>query len=256
MTCVTGVSGSGKSTLINDTLFRIAHRELNKATESSPALSLDIEGLEHLDKVVDIDQSPIGRTPRSNPATYTGLFTPDPRAVLRHPGGARSRGYQPGRFSQREGDAARRARGRGHQGGDALPAGTSTCLCDVCKGKRYNRETLEVKHKGKNIHEVLEMTVEDARAFLRSGAGAGAQAANPDGCGLSYIRLGQSATTPLRRRGAAGQAGAGAPPSGTPARPSTSWTNRPRAALPRYPCSCSLQGNQLRDRATIIIIEQ
>ncbi|UYB71438.1 excinuclease ABC subunit UvrA [Aeromonas veronii] len=195
MTCVTGVSGSGKSTLINDTLFRIAHRELNKATESTPAPYRSVEGLEHLDKVVDIDQSPIGRTPRSNPATYTGLFTPI-RELLSGTQEARSRGYQPGRFSFNvKGGRCEACQGDGVIKVEMHFLPDVYVPCDVCKGKRYNRETLEVKYKGKNIHEILEMTVEDAREFFDPVPAVARKLQTLIDVGLSYIRLGQSATT-------------------------------------------------------------
>ena len=195
MTCVTGVSGSGKSTLINDTLFRIAHRELNKATESTPAPYREVEGLEHLDKVVDIDQSPIGRTPRSNPATYTGLFTPI-RELLSGTQEARSRGYLPGRFSFNvKGGRCEACQGDGVIKVEMHFLPDVYVPCDVCKGKRYNRETLEVKYKGKNIHEILEMTVEDARAFFDPVPAVARKLQTLMDVGLSYIRLGQSATT-------------------------------------------------------------
>ncbi|WP_265422282.1 excinuclease ABC subunit UvrA [Aeromonas salmonicida] len=195
MTCVTGVSGSGKSTLINDTLFRIAHRELNKATESTPASYRSVEGLEHLDKVVDIDQSPIGRTPRSNPATYTGLFTPI-RELLSGTQEARSRGYLPGRFSFNvKGGRCEACQGDGVIKVEMHFLPDVYVPCDVCKGKRYNRETLEVKYKGKNIHEILDMTVEDARAFFDPVPAVARKLQTLMDVGLSYIRLGQSATT-------------------------------------------------------------
>ncbi|MFM1643962.1 excinuclease ABC subunit UvrA [Aeromonas salmonicida] len=195
MTCVTGVSGSGKSTLINDTLFRIAHRELNKATESTPAPYRSVEGLEYLDKVVDIDQSPIGRTPRSNPATYTGLFTPI-RELLSGTQEARSRGYLPGRFSFNvKGGRCEACQGDGVIKVEMHFLPDVYVPCDVCKGKRYNRETLEVKYKGKNIHEILDMTVEDARAFFDPVPAVARKLQTLMDVGLSYIRLGQSATT-------------------------------------------------------------
>ncbi len=195
MSCVTGVSGSGKSTLINDTLFRIAHRELNGATVEQPAPYLDIEGLEHLDKVVDIDQSPIGRTPRSNPATYTGLFTPI-RELFAGTQEARSRGYQPGRFSFNvKGGRCEACQGDGVIKVEMHFLPDVYVPCDVCKGKRYNRETLEVKYKGKSIHEVLEMTVEEARAFFDAVPALARKLQTLMDVGLSYITLGQSATT-------------------------------------------------------------
>jgi len=195
MTCITGVSGSGKSTLINDTLFRIAHRDLNGATVEKPAPYRDIQGMELLDKVVDIDQSPIGRTPRSNPATYTGLFTPI-RELFAATQEARSRGYQPGRFSFNvKGGRCEACQGDGVIKVEMHFLPDVYVPCDVCKGKRYNRETLEVKYKHKSIHEVLDMTVEDARAFFDAVPALARKLQTLMDVGLSYIRLGQSATT-------------------------------------------------------------
>ncbi|MGL5030083.1 MAG: excinuclease ABC subunit UvrA [Aeromonas sp.] len=195
MTCVTGVSGSGKSTLINDTLFPIAQRALNKATEATPAPYLSVEGLEHLDKVVAIDQSPIGRTPRSNPATYTGLFTPM-RELLSATQEARARGYKPGRFSFNvKGGRCEACQGDGVIKVEMHFLPDVYVPCDVCKGQRYNRETLEVKYKGKNIHEILDMTVEDARQFFDPMPAIARKLQTLIDVGLSYIRLGQAATT-------------------------------------------------------------
>ena len=195
MTCVTGVSGSGKSTLINDTLYRIAHRDLNKATTGEPAPYTSISGLEQLDKVVDIDQSPIGRTPRSNPATYAGLFTPI-RELFSGTQEARSRGYKPGRFSFNvKGGRCEACQGDGVIKVEMHFLPDIYVPCDVCKGKRYNRETLEVTYKGKNIHQVLEMTVEDAREFFDAIPALARKLQTLIDVGLSYIRLGQSATT-------------------------------------------------------------
>ncbi|MGL5304498.1 MAG: excinuclease ABC subunit UvrA, partial [Aeromonas sp.] len=195
MTCVTGVSGSGKSTLINDTLFPIAQRALNKATEATPAPYLSVEGLEHLDKVVAIDQSPIGRTPRSNPATYTGLFTPM-RELLSATQEARARGYKPGRFSFNvKGGRCEACQGDGVIKVEMHFLPDVYVPCDVCKGQRYNRETLEVKYKGKNIHEILDMTVEDARQFFDPVPAIARKLQTLIDVGLSYIRLGQAATT-------------------------------------------------------------
>ncbi|MDF2179150.1 excinuclease ABC subunit UvrA [Aliiglaciecola sp. CAU 1673] len=195
MTCVTGVSGSGKSTLINDTLFVIAHQALNNATVGEPAPYTEVKGLEHLDKVVDIDQSPIGRTPRSNPATYAGLFTPI-RELFSGTQEARSRGYQPGRFSFNvKGGRCEACQGDGVIKVEMHFLPDIYVPCDVCKGKRYNRETLEIKYKGKSIHEVLEMTVEDAREFFDVIPAIARKLQTLMDVGLSYIRLGQSATT-------------------------------------------------------------
>ncbi len=195
MTCITGVSGSGKSTLINDTFFKIAHRMLNKATVDEPAPYKKVEGMDHCDKVVDIDQSPIGRTPRSNPATYTGIFTPI-RELFSATQESRSRGYQPGRFSFNvKGGRCEACQGDGLIKVEMHFLPDVYVPCDSCKGKRYNRETLEVKYKGKNIHEVLEMTVEEARGFFDAVPAIARKLQTLMDVGLSYIRLGQSATT-------------------------------------------------------------
>lgn len=194
-TCVTGVSGSGKSTLINDTLFRIAHRALNGATADEPAPYRDIQGLEHFDKVIDIDQSPIGRTPRSNPATYTGIFTPI-RELFSGVPESRTRGYTPGRFSFNvRGGRCEACQGDGMIKVEMHFLPDVYVPCDQCKGKRYNRETLEIKYKGKSIHEVLDMTVEDARTFFDAVPALARKLQTLMDVGLSYIRLGQSATT-------------------------------------------------------------
>ncbi|MEG3765461.1 excinuclease ABC subunit UvrA [Alteromonas sp. 14N.309.X.WAT.G.H12] len=195
MTCVTGVSGSGKSTLVNDTFYRIAHRELNKATTSEPAPYRDMQGLEQLDKVVDIDQSPIGRTPRSNPATYAGIFTPI-RELFAGTQEARSRGYKPGRFSFNvKGGRCEACQGDGVIKVEMHFLPDVYVPCDVCKGKRYNRETLEIQYKGKSIHEVLDMTVEDARQFFDAIPSIARKLQTLMDVGLAYIRLGQAATT-------------------------------------------------------------
>ncbi|MEX1222902.1 MAG: excinuclease ABC subunit UvrA [Idiomarina sp.] len=195
MTCVTGVSGSGKSTLINDTLFRIAHRELNGATVTEPAPYTAVDGMQYLDKVVDIDQSPIGRTPRSNPATYTGIFTPI-RELFAGVEEARSRGYKPGRFSFNvRGGRCEACQGDGMIKVEMHFLPDVYVPCDVCKGKRYNRETLEIQYKHKNINEVLDMTVEDAREFFEPVPAIARKLQTLMDVGLSYIRLGQSATT-------------------------------------------------------------
>ncbi len=195
MTCITGVSGSGKSTLINDTLFRVAHKVLNKGEGDDPAPHRSIEGLEHFDKCVDIDQSPIGRTPRSNPATYTGIFTAV-RDIFAGTQEARSRGYQVGRFSFNvKGGRCEACQGDGVIKVEMHFLPDVYVPCDVCKGKRYNRETLEVKYKGKNIHEVLEMTVEDAHEFFSAIPAIARKLKTLMDVGLTYIRLGQAATT-------------------------------------------------------------
>ncbi|MCE8021943.1 excinuclease ABC subunit UvrA [Halomonas sp. MCCC 1A11036] len=193
--CVTGVSGSGKSTLINSTLMPIAARELNHATTLSPAPYGTIEGLDQLDKVIDIDQSPIGRTPRSNPATYTGIFTPI-RELFAGTQEARSRGYKPGRFSFNvKGGRCEACQGEGMIKVEMHFLPDIYVPCDVCKGKRYNRETLEIEYKGKSIDEVLEMTVEEALEFFSPVPAIARRLQTLLDVGLSYIRLGQSATT-------------------------------------------------------------
>lgn len=195
MTCITGVSGSGKSTLINDTLFKVAHTALNGATTAEAAPHKEVKGLEHFDKVIDIDQSPIGRTPRSNPATYTGIFTAI-RELFAGTQEARSRGYKVGRFSFNvKGGRCEACQGDGLIKVEMHFLPDVYVPCDVCKSKRYNRETLEVIYKGKNIHQVLEMTVEDAYAFFDKIPAIARKLQTLMDVGLSYIRLGQAATT-------------------------------------------------------------
>jgi excinuclease ABC subunit A len=192
--CITGVSGSGKSTLINDTLFPVCAAALNRAN-SSPAPYREIRGLEHFDKVVDIDQSPIGRTPRSNPATYTGLFTPI-RELFAGTPEARARGYGPGRFSFNvKGGRCEACRGDGVIKVEMHFLPDIYVQCDVCQGKRYNRETLEVRYKAKTIDQVLEMTVEEALAFFDAVPAIKRKLQTLMDVGLSYIALGQNATT-------------------------------------------------------------
>ncbi|MFA5679568.1 MAG: excinuclease ABC subunit UvrA [Pseudomonas sp.] len=194
-TCVTGVSGSGKSTLINNTLYPITATALNGATTLDAAPYASFDGLQHLDKVVDIDQSPIGRTPRSNPATYTGLFTPI-RDLFAGTQEARSRGYKAGRFSFNvKGGRCEACQGDGLIKVEMHFLPDIYVPCDVCKSKRYNRETLEIKYKGKNIHEVLEMTIEEAREFFDAVPALARKLQTLIDVGLSYVRLGQSATT-------------------------------------------------------------
>jgi excinuclease ABC subunit A len=194
MTCITGVSGSGKSTLINDTLYRKAAQVLNKAS-TIPAACEAIEGLEHFDKIVDIDQSPIGRTPRSNPATYTGLFTPL-RELFAATQEARSRGYKPGRFSFNvKGGRCEACQGDGVIKVEMHFLADIYVPCDVCQGKRYNRETLEIRYKGKSIHEILDMTVEDALPFFSPIPVVARKLQTLMDVGLSYLKLGQNATT-------------------------------------------------------------
>ena len=193
-TCVTGVSGSGKSTLINDTLYRAVARSLHRAT-TDPAPHADVTGLEHFDKIVDIDQSPIGRTPRSNPATYTGLFTPI-RELFAGTQEARSRGYTPGRFSFNvKGGRCEACQGDGLIKVEMHFLPDIYVPCDICHGQRYNRETLDIRYKGKNIHEVLQMTVEDALEFFSAVPVIARKLQTLMDVGLSYITLGQNATT-------------------------------------------------------------
>ncbi len=195
MTCVTGVSGSGKSTLINDTLYKIAHIELNGATTQEPSPYKSIKGIDQLDKVIDIDQSPIGRTPRSNPATYTGIFTAV-RDIFAATQESRSRGYKAGRFSFNvKGGRCEACQGDGLIKVEMHFLPDVYVPCDECKSQRYNRETLEVKYKGKNIHEVLDMTIEDALEFFSAIPAVKRKLQTLMDVGLSYIKLGQSATT-------------------------------------------------------------
>jgi excinuclease ABC subunit A len=194
MSCVTGVSGSGKSTLINDTLYRATAQFLNRAKEAAAPYA-SIEGLSLFDKVVNISQSPIGRTPRSNPATYTGLFAPI-RELFSGTEEARSRGYAPGRFSFNvKGGRCEACQGDGVIRVEMHFLADIYVPCDVCKGRRYNRETLEVRYKGKSIHDVLEMTVEEARTFFDPVPAIAKKLQTLMDVGLSYIRLGQNATT-------------------------------------------------------------
>ncbi len=194
MTCVTGLSGSGKSTLVNDTLYLQVAGRLNDASyDAAPCAA--IEGLEHIDRVIDIDQSPIGRTPRSNPATYAGLFTPIRELFAAVPE-ARARGYAPGRFSFNvKGGRCEACQGDGVIKVEMHFLPDIYVTCDVCKGRRYNRETLEIRYRGKSIYEVLEMTVEDALAFFRNVPMVAAKLETLMDVGLAYLKIGQNATT-------------------------------------------------------------
>jgi excinuclease ABC subunit A len=195
MTCITGVSGSGKSTLINNTLYPLAATALNGAETLQAAPYEEILGLDQVDKCIDIDQSPIGRTPRSNPATYTGIFTPV-RELFAGTQEARSRGYQPGRFSFNvKGGRCEACEGDGVTKVEMHFLPDVYVPCDICKGMRYNRETLEIKYKGKNIHEVLEMTIEEAHRFFENVPSIAKKLQTLVDVGLSYIKLGQAATT-------------------------------------------------------------
>ncbi|HET8744067.1 MAG TPA: excinuclease ABC subunit UvrA, partial [Ramlibacter sp.] len=194
LTCVTGVSGSGKSTLVNDTLYAAVARELYRAHEE-PAPHETIEGIEHFDKVINVDQSPIGRTPRSNPATYTGLFTPI-RELMAETALAKERGYGPGRFSFNvPGGRCEACQGDGVVKVEMHFLPDVYVPCDVCRGQRYNRETLEVQWKGRNIAQILDMTVEDAHEFLKPVPTIARKLQTLLDVGLSYIKLGQAATT-------------------------------------------------------------
>jgi len=194
LTCITGVSGSGKSTLINDTLFALAANEINGASHTV-APHRDVEHLDLFDKVVDIDQSPIGRTPRSNPATYTGMFTPLRELFAQVPE-ARARGYSPGRFSFNvRGGRCEACQGDGMIKVEMHFLPDVYVPCDVCHGKRYNRETLEIRYKGFNISDVLQMTVEDALRLFEPVPSIARKLETLVDVGLSYIKLGQSATT-------------------------------------------------------------
>jgi excinuclease ABC subunit A len=194
LTCVTGVSGSGKSTLVNDTLYAAAAQQIHRAHEE-PAPHDEILGLQHFDKVINVDQSPIGRTPRSNPATYTGLFT-HIRDLMAEVPAARERGYGPGRFSFNvSGGRCEACQGDGVVKVEMHFLPDVYVPCDVCHGMRYNRETLEVQYKGQNIAQILDMTVEVAYAFFSAVPSIARKLQTLLDVGLSYIRLGQSATT-------------------------------------------------------------
>jgi excinuclease ABC subunit A len=194
LTCVTGVSGSGKSTLVNDTLFRAVATQLNHASAGTAHFDR-IEGLDYIDRVIEIDQSPIGRTPRSNPATYTGLFAPI-REIFAAVPESRARGYEAGRFSFNvKGGRCEACQGDGVIKVEMHFLADVYVPCDVCKGKRYNRETLEIRFKGKNIQEILDLTVEDALPFFSAVPTVQPKLQTLLDVGLSYVRLGQSATT-------------------------------------------------------------
>ena len=237
-TCITGVSGGGKSTFLIDTLYKAIARKINGASEA-PAPHDRIEGLEHLDKIIDIDQSPIGRTPRSNPATYTGAFTPIREWFAGLPE-AKARGYEPGRFSFNvKGGRCEACQGDGVIKIEMHFLPDVYVTCDVCKGKRYNRETLEVLFKGKSIADVLDMTVEEALEFFKAVPRVRDILALLHRVGLDYIHVGQQATTLSRRRGAARQARQGIVASAPPAARSTFSTSRPPDCISTTWRSCS-----------------
>jgi excinuclease ABC subunit A len=194
-TAVTGVSGSGKSTLVNEILYRAAHQSLNRNARLVPGKHKSIDGLEFIDKVIDIDQSPIGRTPRSNPATYTGVFDHVRKLFAKTPD-ARRRGYQQGRFSFNvKGGRCEACAGDGTIKIEMHFLPDVYVPCEVCKGKRYNRETLEVRYKGKNIADVLEMSVEEACSFFSAIPPIARHMETLNDVGLGYIKLGQPAPT-------------------------------------------------------------
>ena len=228
--CVTGVSGSGKSTLINDTLYHAVARHLYGST-AEPAPFAEMHGIEHFDKVISVDQSPIGRTPRSNPATYTGLFTPI-RELFAQVKEARERGYGPGRFSFNvKGGRCEACQGDGLIKVEMHFLPDVYVPCDVCHGQRYNRETLEIQYKGKNIHDVLSMTVEQAYRVLR--AGAGRSRASSRRCSTSAWATSRSASRRRRCRAARRSASSSRSScrSATPAARSTSSTSRRPACI-------------------------
>jgi len=194
LTCVTGVSGSGKSTLINDTLYRTIANHLHRSNHEAAAHG-EIEGLDQFDKVIDINQSPIGRTPRSNPATYTGLFTPI-RELFAGVPESRARGYKPGRFSFNvKGGRCEACQGDGLIKVEMHFLPDIYVPCDVCSGKRYNRETLDIRYKGKTIHQILKMPVDEAATFFSAVPTLSKKLDTLMDVGLSYITLGQAATT-------------------------------------------------------------
>jgi excinuclease ABC subunit A len=235
--CVTGVSGSGKSTLINDTLYHAVARHLYDSAEE-PAAYREIEGLEHFDKVISVDQSPIGRTPRSNPATYTGLFTPI-RELFAQVKDARERGYGPGRFSFNvKGGRCEACQGDGLIKVEMHFLPDVYVPCDVCHGQRYNRETLEIRYKQKNIHEVLSMTVEQAFAFFEPVPAVARKLATLLDVGLGYITLGnRPPRCPAARRSASSSRSSFR--SATPGARCTSSTSRPPVCTSTTSRCCS-----------------
>ena len=235
--CVTGVSGSGKSTLVNETLYHALARQLLPEQARAGARTTRIDGLEHVDKVIDVDQSPIGRTPRSNPATYTGLFTPI-RDLFANLPESQMRGYDPGRFSFNvKGGRCEACSGDGLVKIEMHFLPDVYVPCDVCRGRRYNRETLDVYYKGKNIADVLDMTVEDALEFFDAVPRIKAQAADALRRRPRVHPSRPVGDDAVRRRGSACEARDGAVQAMRPAAPSTSWTN-PRPASTSRMCAC------------------
>ena len=238
-TCVTGVSGSGKSTLVNDILYRALAQVLPPGAGAARARTTASRASQHLDKVIDIDQSPIGRTPRSNPATYTGVFT-FIRALFARTPDARARGYAPGRFSFNvKGGRCEACQGDGLVKIEMHFLPDVYVTCEVCRGKRYNRETLEIRYKGRNIAEVLEMTVREALAFFEPVPAVREKLQTLHDVGLGYIQLGPGRDDPLRRRGAAGEARPPSSPGARRAARSTSSTSPRPASTSTTSSGCS-----------------
>ena len=236
--CVTGVSGSGKSTLVQDVLLRALMQKVYRS-RVLPGKHKRLTGWEQVDKVIDIDQSPIGRTPRSNPATYTGVFDHVRKLFAQVPE-ARVRGYQPGRFSFNvRGGRCENCAGDGQIKIEMHFLPDVYVTCEVCKGQRYNRETLEVKYKGRSIADVLEMSVDEALDFFENIPVIKRHLQTLSDVGLGYVKLGPAGADALRRRGAAHQARLRAAEARDRATRSTSWTSRRRACTSRTSASCS-----------------
>ena len=256
MTCVTGVSGSGKSSLVIETLFNEAQCSFTdrKGYLRGPQL---LKGLELLDKVIDIDQSPIGRTPRSNPATYTGVMTPIRELLARLPESSGARGYQPGRFSfNLKGGRCETCEGDGviRIAMHFLPDIYVTC--ERCQGKRYNQETLDIRYKGKNIAEILQMTVEEALEFFQNVPPIAGRPADHRRCRPGLPQPGAELGDPFRRRGPTGEAGQGAEPALHRQDPSISSMNRPPGSIRRISSTCLRVLGRLVDGGnTVVVIE-
>ena len=249
LTTVTGVSGSGKSTLVNEILYRALARLLYRAGDE-PGMHSAIEGIELVDKVIQIDQSPIGRTPRSNPATYTGLFT-FIRELFAWLPEAKTRGFRPGRFSFNvKGGRCEACQGDGVIAIEMHFLPDVYVPCEQCKGRRYNRETLEIKYRGKSIADVLDLTVDQALPLLENFPAIANKLRTLQDVGLGYIELGQSATTLERRRGSAGRSSRRNCRGGGPAGRSTSSTSRRPGCTSRTRTSCSTCSTSSSTRAT------